>query len=519
MSKASRYDLIVVGTGGGGLVAACTAARAGLSVALLEVSDRFGGTTAYSGGGMWFPNNAVLQRSGQVDSVEDAKSYFHAVVGDRTPREVQDSFVETGRELVDYLESNDLMAFQVFPWPDYYGQVPNNRPDGRHIIPLEITAGELGSLRSEIRERLPTERRGLVANEGDGADEKLWGGQALIARLRQALANFDNVDIHLRTELKSLVVEDGRVTGVTAIADGDREVRFATERGVILAAGGFEQNDAMRKKYGIPTPAAWSMGAPGNQGKAHQAAIDIGADTDLMSECWWAPGILNPDNTTWFLVGIQHGFMVNSKGQRFADETLPYDRLGREMLREHGQADASDCRYWLIYDNRNDGALPIVNTTIPVMDLAPYAEAGLFHSAGSLEELASKIGIDGNALLATATRFNEQAKTGRDVDFNRGDEPYGQFFAIGEGPNPTLIPVDVAPYHAVALAVSDLGTKGGLKTDKNGQVLDKSGAAIPGLYAAGNTMAAPSGVTYPAGGNPIGASMVFGYRAALHAAN
>lgn len=519
MNAMSKYDLIVVGSGGGALVAACTAALSELRVAILEATDRLGGTTAYSGGGMWFPDNAVLRRAGNVDSVAEAKAYFHAVVGDRTPRDLQDAFVETGRELVDYLESNGLLALQVYPWPDYYGLAPNSRPEGRHINPEVITAGELGAIRSEIRERLPTERRNMPSNEGEGPGEVLWGGQALIGRLRMALAKFDSVDIHRRTELTSLRVADGKVAGVTAVTPEGREIAFDTGRGVILAAGGFERNDAMRRKFGVPTPAAWSMGSPGNLGKAHQAAMDIGADTDLMEECWWAPGLVNPDHTTWFLVGIQRGLLVNAQGRRFADETLPYDRLGREMLRDHGRADASDCRFWLIFDDRDEGALPIVNTTIPVTDRVPYEEAGLWHEAASLKELAAKIGVDGGVLQETVARFNAFAATGKDLDHDRGVEPYGRFFAEGDGPNPALLPVDRAPYHAVAIAISDLGTKGGLKTDRDGRVLDTSGAAIAGLYAAGNTMAAVSGLAYPAGGNPIGASMVFGYRAARHAAS
>ena len=78
-----------------------------------------------------------------------------------------------------------------------------------------------------------------------------------------------------------------------------------------------------------------------------------------------------------------------------------------------------------------------------------------------------------------------------------------------------MVRIDQGPFHAAKFGISDLGTKGGLRTDTTGQVLDTAGSPIPGLYAAGNTMAAPSGYAYPGGGNPIGTSMVFSHLAVL----
>ncbi len=115
-------DVIVAGSGGG-VTGAYTAAREGLSVALLEAGEKFGGTTSYSGGGgMWFPCNAVLRRAGSDDTIEAALTYFHAVVGDRTPRDLQETYVRGGAALIDYLEADDDFAFTVLPWPDYYGK-------------------------------------------------------------------------------------------------------------------------------------------------------------------------------------------------------------------------------------------------------------------------------------------------------------------------------------------------------------------------------------------------------------
>lgn len=508
-----KCDLLVVGSGGGALTGAYAAAREGLDVLVIESTGRFGGTTAYSGGGMWFPGNAVLRRAGCPDDLETARGYYHAVVGDETPRALQNAYVETGRDLIDYLETDPDLKFQVFPWPDYYGTIPGASAEGRHIIPLEIGAAALGDdLRHRLRAPFPLEYEDADAVVAE--DAELNGGQALIGRLLIALAKKDNVRLLADTALVSLIEEDGRVLGAVVESGGVQRTIMARQ-GVLLAAGGFERNDAMRADAGIRTPARWSMGAPGSQGQAHRAAIAIGADSALMGECWWSPGLLNPDGSSSFFVGIMEGLIVDRLGNRFTNEVLPYDRLGREML-ANVEGETGLPRFWLVFDDRQGGALPIAAVTIPLADPADYRAAGLWHSAPDLATLAATIDVPADALEASVARFNQFAAQGRDADFARGEEPYDRFFAQSADPASVLPPVEKAPYHAVALGLSDLGTKGGLVTNIWGQVLNRTGDPILGLYAAGNTMAAVSGKTYPGGGNPIGSSMVFAYRAVQH---
>jgi 3-oxosteroid 1-dehydrogenase len=140
----------------------------------------------------------------------------------------------------------------------------------------------------------------------------------------------------------------------------------------------------------------------------------------------------------------------------------------------------------------------------------------LWHSADTLQELAAKIGVPPDRLAATVARFNAFAAAGVDEDFGRGDEAFDRAFSAGASP---LVSIDKPPFHAAAFGLSDLGTKGGLRTDTAARVLDGSGNPIPGLYAAGNTMAAPSGTAYPGGGNPIGTSMLFSHLAVLDMTN
>ncbi len=503
----AECDVLVAGSGAGGVTGAYTAAREGLEVVLVEATDMFGGTTAYSGGGgMWFPANPVLLRAGTDDTVEDALEYYTAVVGDRTPRELQEAYVRGGAPLIEYLEHDERLKFQVLPWPDYFGSAPKARGDGmRHIVAKALRVSAVPELRESIRGPLDADRLGAAR-----PDDYFIGGRALIARFLVATARYPNASTRLNTALVELVLDDGTVTGAVVETGGRRET-IRTRRGVVLAAGGFEQNDALRARYGVPGSSRDTMGPWGNLGRAHLAAIAVGADTDLMDEAWWSPGLTHPDGRSAFALWFTGGIFVNRHGERFVNESQAYDRLGREVV--SALADGSVALpYWMIYDDREGVVPPVKATNVSMAEPERYVEAGLWHTADSLHGLAVKIGVPADRLVATVARFNEFAARGVDEDFGRGDEPYDRAFSRGKSP---LHPIERAPFHAAAFGISDLGTKGGLRTDPAARVLDVSGNVIPGLYAAGNTMAAPSGAVYPGGGNPIGTSMVFAHLAVM----
>lgn len=170
----------------------------------------------------------------------------------------------------------------------------------------------------------------------------------------------------------------------------------------------------------------------------------------------------------------------------------------------------------MVYDDRGGEVPPIKATNLSLVDTESYRAAGLWRTADTIADLAADIGVPATALADTVARHNDMVAAGVDSDFGRGDEAYDRSFSRGK---PPLTPIDTGPYHAAAFGLSDLGTKGGLRTDTQARVLDEAGAVIPGLYAAGNTMAAVSGMTYPGGGSPIGASMLFSHIAALDMAN
>ena len=503
-------DVVVAGSGAGGVTGAYTAAREGLDVVLVEATEKFGGTTAYSaGGGMWFPANPVLLRAGVDDTVDDALEYYRAVVGDRTPAELQETYARAGAPLVEYLESDEQLKFQLLPWPDYFGKAPKARADGmRHMAAKPLKVAAAPDLRELVRGPLDADRLGAPQ-----PDDYFVGGRALIARFLLAARQYPGSSVRLNTALTELVVHDGVVEGVIVEHAGKR-TSIRARRGVLLAAGGFEHNDAMRAQYGVPGVARDTMGPWGNQGLAHLAGIAVGADTDLMDQAWWSPGLTHPDGRSAFALWFTGGIFVDDHGNRFVNESAAYDRLGREVLAAITDGSVS-LPYWMVYDSAGDNAAgvpPVKATNVSMVEPERYIEAGLWRTADTIEELAAKIGVPPENLVATVARFNEFVARGVDEDFGRGDEPYDRAFSGGA---PPLYAIDKAPFHAAAFGVSDLGTKGGLRTDTSARVLDATGAVIPGLYAAGNTMAAPSGTAYPGGGNPIGTSMVFSHLAVL----
>ncbi|MEN4450336.1 FAD-binding protein [Mycobacterium sp. SM3041] len=503
----STVDVLVAGSGGGGVTGAYTAAREGLEVLLVEATDKFGGTTAYSGGGgVWFPCNPVLQRAGTDDTIEDALEYYHAVVGDRTPRELQDTYVRGGAPLMEYLEADPNIKFDMLPWPDYFGKMPKARLDGqRHVAARPLKIEKAPEFKELVRGPLDNDRLSVPQ-----PDDYFIGGRALIARFLVALKQYPSATTQLNTALVELVTEDGAVVGAVVETDGVRKA-IRARKGVLLAAGGFEGNDELRHKYGVPGEARDTMGPWGNLGQAHEAGIAVGADTDLMEQAWWSPGLTHPDGRSAFALWFTGGIFVDQDGKRFVNESAAYDRIGRVVVDRLAKGEMT-LPFWMIYDDTDGGVPPIKATNVSMVETEKYVDAGLWHTADTLEELAVKIGVPAEQLAATVKQFNEYADAGSDPDFGRGDEAYDRAFSGGACP---MVRIDKAPFHAAKFGISDLGTKGGLRTDTTGQVLDTAGNPIPGLYAAGNTMAAPSGYAYPGGGNPIGTSMVFSHLAVL----
>ena len=501
---ADVYDVVVVGSGGGALTGAALAAKAGLSVCVVEKTPLIGGTSAYSGGACWLPGSQVQQRAGIPDSTEGARDYLAAILEDVDQAKV-DAFLATAPRLVAELEDDPDVDFEWLPFSEYY-DAPGRVPLGRSIQPTNIKRADL---RPEVAElvRPPVERD----RAGEGGRNTLSGGQSLIARLATIVVR-EGGTILTNLPVTGLVTDDdGRVVGVAAMSP-EGPIEIGASRGVLLAAGGFEGNAAMRRDHDVPGDTAWTMAPRGtNTGEPIEAAVALGAATDFRPLGWFCPGLEQPDGGGSFTLGFRSGLMVDQSGRRYANECLPYDRFGREMAKAPERIPS-----WYVFDSREDGRLPAI--AMPEGDPAAHLEAGSWVSAATIGELAAAAGLPADALAETVERFNGYAAAGVDEEFHRGEDEYDTFFTGGHGPgsahlNGALSPLEAPPYFAARFVLSDLGTKGGLVTDAAGRVLRPDGTPIPGLYAAGNTAASVFGSVYPGPGAPLGSAMVFAARA------
>jgi 3-oxosteroid 1-dehydrogenase len=539
-SAENRYDVVVVGTGGAAFAAAMGAADEGLSVLMLESTDKWGGSTAMSGGGMWLPNNPVAQRAGVGDSREDALTYMEATIGDdyrATSRARKEAFVDGIADFVTTAEKYGVRFARAADYPDYYPELPGGKI-GRALEVEPFDSKKIGDWWKTTRAMMPLPLKtddvwllsrawstpaGFVRGAefvfrtlgGAVTGKRLVGtGAAFACAFLDVVVQKQRTPLWLSSPVDGLVVTDGRVTGVTTVRDGQPVTVHAT-RGVVLAAGGFDHNTTLRQKYqGIDGSPA---GNPGNLGGPLQLAQDIGAAVELMDDAWWGASVAPlPGASAGFIVGersMPYSIMVDAEGDRFANESESYVDLGHHML-EHDK----DGTYWLVADARHARRYLRSYAMDPRANKA-MAAAGTMVKAATVAELARGIGVEADRLQATLDRFNGFARAGVDTDFGRGNSAYDRYYGDPTvHPNACLGPLEKGPFTAFKVVVGDLGTKGGVLTDVDGRALREDGSVIEGLYSAGNNSASVMGRTYPGPGATIGPAAVFGLRAARHMA-
>lgn len=542
-------DLLVMGSGAGAMTAAFVAKREGLESLVVEKTEYYGGTSAFSGGGVWVPNNPLMAEAGLHDSLEDARAYLDATVGDRVPEVRKEAYLEMAPEMVAYMLQHSHLQLELSrDYPDYYPDRPGGTTGGRALDAGIFRGSRLGPLLKELRPHpyeLPVTlvltmaevKKMLLFMRSIGSFltttkvvlRTIWGwisrakllcmGQALIAPLRLSLRDQD-VPVWLNTHVKQLIVEDGRVVGVAAEREG-RPIRIRAKRGVVLAAGGFAHNKEMREKYQqSPITTEWTSANPANTGDAIRMGLELGAAVDLMEEAWWGPSSVPPVGPPHFHLAersLPGSIIVDSAGKRFANEAASYIDVVHAMY-EHNRPDAVSIPAHFIIDRRTRNRF-FFGMIMPVQPFPKeYRESGYVKTANTLEGLAAKTGIDPQGLLETVARFNEFARTGKDLDFHRGENAYDRYYGDASvKPNPCLGTIEKPPFYAVEMIPGDLGTKGGLVTDEHARVLREDGSPIEGVYAIGNTGSAVMGDTYPGPGSTLGPAMTFGYVAAMHA--
>ena len=547
-----EFDVIVVGAGGAGLAAALTAASKGLKTVLIEKSPYWGGSTSRSGGGVWIPNNSVLKRDGVVDTPDEARKYAHAIIGEHAPAERIDTYLDRGPEALDYMISHSPLNLEwVKGYSDYYPEAPGGRAMGRSVEPKPFDARLLGDDLATLHPQYTKAPLNMVVLQSDyrwlNTGLRHWRGPLRMAKvgarffwarargkkmiaMGAALAaelligcRRAGVDIRLSTPLTELIVENDAVVGVRVESDG-APAELRARYGVILGSGGFENNPQMRAEYQrAPIGSEWTTGAPSNTGDGINAALAAGAGVSLMDDAWWGPTIPLPKGP-WFALSersVPGTFIVNTRGERFMNESLPYVEAVHQMYGgAFGQGDGpgENVPGWLIFDQRCRNRYLFAGITARQPMPKSWLKSGVVVKAATLDELAAKTGLPADKLKATTDRFNGFARSGVDADFHRGDSAYDHYYGdITNKPNPSLGVVDKAPFYAVKMVPGDLGTKGGINTDIAGRALREDGSVISGLYAAGNTSAPVMGHTYAGPGATIGPAIVFGYLAALDA--
>lgn len=550
MAWDEEVDILVVGSGAGGLLSALVAAENGASAMVVEKERLWGGTSATSGAGIWIPASDQAREAGFQDDPDDAFTYVRALSADNVPDENIRAYVENAADMLRWMGEHTDITYCAFPYPDYHAENPGGSPTGyRTHMPLPMDGRALGKDVETLRFASPAaslfgylnwhfdetyillfRQKGWWWHLGKSLarywldwpfrftsrkDRRLTLGNALVGGLRMAL-NKHGVPLWLESPMRELVEEDGRVVGAVIEKRG-KPVRVRAKKGVVLAAGGFDKNQAMREKHAPLYPnARYSGGIPGNTGDSIRAGQDIGADTMNLQSTWAAPVFYVPGEPGGRLSTIERALpgaiMVNQRGERYLNEAASYHVVGQQMARrqaEHGDASPS----WFVFDAAFRHKYPVG----PLLPLVPdWAQNGMVKTimkkGATVAELASEMGVDPARLESTITRFNEGATKGEDPDFHRGEAAYDKMYGDPSvAPNPSLAPIEKGPFYAMPIYPGDIGTNGGLKTDERARVVGKDGAPIDGLYAVGNNAASAMGESYPGAGVTIGPALTFGY--------
>jgi 3-oxosteroid 1-dehydrogenase len=564
--NAHEFDIVVIGSGAAGLVAAVKAALDGLSVIVIEKTQYYGGTTAVSGGVAWVPNNMYLEqlsanwylpRVGLADSEEKGRAYLDMAVGDRVPQARRDAYVREAHRMIRELHDRADVHWRHLPWPDYYAEGLGGNSYGRGLESEVFDARRLGADRAALRPpvtsfalplpattkealglswgfagvRGPISAAAILARAArakvSGA-EFVTNGQAMIGQLRLALKNLD-VPLWLSAPLTDVVTEDGadgpRVVGARIRRNGE-EVTVGARRGLVLATGSFGRSQEMRDRY-LPKPsrADWSLvpdDGDGQVGDGHNIGLQLGAAVDLMDKAWGFPCVMLPltgptlePAFALFERNKPGATVVNGAGERYFDDGMSYEDMWNKMYAEDSE-EATTVPSWLIFDQRAKNKYAFFGTPPRVPFPKAWLQGGHILRDDTIEGLAGKMNVPAESLRATVERYNGFGRAGRDDDFHKGETALTRFLGDSRSPHPNLGPIERKPFYAAPLVPSELSTKGGLLVNEHSQVLRSDDSIIDGLYATGNCSASVMGSIYPGPGGTIGPAMVSGWIAAKH---
>lgn len=560
-------DVLVAGSGAGGLAAAVTAAYHGLAVVVAEKAPVCGGATSWSGGWAWTPGTALARAEGVDEDREQFRTYLRAVLGERYTEAAGqkiDAFLEAVPQMVEFFHTQTSLQFVTgAKINDIYGDLPGAGTGNRSVAPAPVHAREFGPalLQKMRRQYYPTSFLGMGIMAGKdlstflkasrfkpegwvhsvkrvvphvldmatrGRSMHLVNGTALTGRLMKSADDL-GVDIRVNTPVQRLVRSaGGRITGaIIGGPDGGRYVR--AQRGVVLATGGFPNDVGRRRELFPKTPTGnehWTLAPEETTGDGLEMALGAGAvfDTDMASPAAWCPVSLVP------YPGNRHGVFphimdrakpgsigVRRDGTRFVNEADGYYDYVTGLLDATDEGEAVES--WQIADSTAIRRYSLGFAKPIPMPLTPYLKTGYLVQGATLTELAEKCGIDPEGLTRTVREFNEHARRGEDPAFARGTTAFNRSGGDPEvGPNPSLAPLQKAPFYAVHVRPGSFGTFAGIAADTHARVVDGQGAPLEGLYTAGNDHASIMRGHYPAGGINLGPALTFGYVAGRHLA-
>lgn len=550
-----EVDVLIVGSGAGGLMSALVASHNNAEVLLIEKDALWGGTSATSGGGIWIPASDQAAAAGFNDSTDDAFTYVRKLSADNVPDANIRAFVDNAAPMLRWMTANTAISYQAFPYPDYHAENPGGSPTGfRTHMPLPIDGRVLGKDVANMRFASPAaslfgylnwhfDETYILLFRAKGwwkhlaksltrywldlpfrltsrKDRRLTLGNALTGGLRDAL-NQRNVPLWLNSPMEDLIRDGDKVIGARIKQNG-QTLNIRARKGVVLAAGGFDKNKAMRETYAPLYPSTQlSGGISSNTGDSIRAGMDAGAQTLNLQSTWAAPVFYVPGEDRGRLCTIERALpgcmMVAQDGKRYLNEAASYHIVGQQMARRQAQTgDASPT--WFVFDHRYRHSYP-VGPLYPIQPdwLHGKGVRSILKKGRTVTELAKAIGVDATTLENTVQTFNTHAATGQDPDFHRGEATYDKMYGDPRvQPNPCLRPLDQGPFYAMPIYPGDIGTNGGLLTNDKAQVLDTQGQPISGLYAIGNNAASAMGESYPGAGVTLGPALTFGYLAARH---
>ena len=542
-------DVLVIGSGAGGLATAITARKLGLDVMVIEKEPVFGGTTAFSGGVLWIPGNRHGKASNPADTKDAARTYMRAETGNFYQADAVEAFLDNGPAMLDWFERETSVKFVPTLYPDYHPTVAGGVDVGRSVLAAPFDSSVLGDDLKRLRPPLSSITfMGMMFNSSNadikhffnatksaasfayvmkrlaahavevlrhGRGVQVTSGNALAARLARTCFDL-GVPILTDTPVLRLIKDGDRVTGAETPAGP-----IAASRGVVLACGGYAHDLARRagvythlkagKEHHSPVPA-------GNTGDGLRLGEEAGGafDAEFPQAAAWMPVSRVPGKGVFphLLDRYKPGMIaVLSNGRRFTNESESYHDVGAAMIA------AGEGGAWLVCDRPAIRKYGLGHAKPAPMPLWLWTRTGYLKTGRTLAELAKACGIDPAGLEATVAEYNKGAAAGRDDEFHRGETAFNRYLADPDHkPNPCVAPVARGPFYAVRLEMGDLGTFDGLKTGVAGEVLDRRGRAIPGLFAVGNDRASIMGGSYPGAGITLGPAMTFGWITGQHLA-